>query len=124
MKKLYTDTRTLYINGNPVNYYCIGNLRYGEPATQKTPIEDFKELCDIRNAPGCWQFPIKVSRGFKKIKINGKVFRAEDVKDIYILKQSKERKEDYFSFYDLSKELSVPEFVEFCKNRGLSANCQ
>ena len=124
MKKIYSDTRTLYINGNPVNYYCIGNLRYGEPATQKTPVEDFKELCDIRNAPGCWQFPIKVSRGFKKIKINRKVFRAEDVKDIYILKQSKERKEDYFSFYDLSKELSAPEFVEFCKDRGLSVNCQ
>lgn len=122
MKKIYSDTRTLYINGNPVDYYCIGNLRYGEPITQKTPVEDFKELCDTRNATGC--FSIKVSRGFKKIKINGKVFRADDVKDIYILKQSKERKEDYFSFYDLSKELSAPEFVEFCKDRGLSVNCQ
>ena len=122
MKKLYTDTRTLYINSNPIDYYCIGNLRYGEPITQKTPVEDFKELCDIRNATGC--FSIKIFRGFKKIKINGRVFRAEDVKDIYILKQSKERKEDYFSFYDLSKELSVPEFVEFCKDRGLSVNCQ
>lgn len=122
MKKLYTDTRTLYINGNPVNYYCGWNLRYGEPATQKTPIEDFKELCDTRNAPGCWLHPIEVSRGFKKIKINKEVFRAEDVKDIYILKQSKERREDLLSFYDLSKKLSVPEFLEFCKDKGLEVN--
>ena len=117
MKKLYTDTRTLYINGNPVDYYCIGNLRYGEPITQKTPVEDFKELCDTRNATGC--FSIKIFRGFKKIKINGRVFRAEDVKDIYILKQSKERKESLLNFNDLSKELTVPEFIEFCKDRGL-----
>ena len=44
MKKLYTDTRTLYINGKPVNYCRIGNLRYGEPAMQKISIEDFKDL--------------------------------------------------------------------------------
>ena len=122
MKKIYTDARALYINGKPVNYYCIGNLRYGEPAMEKTSIEDFKDLCDIRNAPGCWQHPIKVSRGFKKIKINKEVFRAEDIKDIYILKRSKERKESHLSFYDLSKELSVPEFIEFCKDRGLEVN--
>ena len=124
MKKIYSDTRTLYINGNPVGCYRIGNLRYGEPETHKVPIEDFKKLYNIVEYYGYFSSPIKVSRGFKKIKINGKVFRAEDVKDIYILKQSKERKEDYFSFYDLSKELSVPEFIEFCKDRGLSVNCQ
>lgn len=124
MRKLYTDTRTLYINGDPVNYYCIGNLRYGEPIIEKTPVEDFKELCDIMNAPGCWQSPIKISRNFKKIKINKKVFRMEDVKDIYILKRSKERREDLTNFYNLSQKLSVPEFIEFCKDRGLSVNCR
>ena len=123
MKKLYKDTRTLYINGKPVNYYSIGNLRYGEPAMQKISIEDFKDLYSIESTFLMrWQHEIKVSLGFKKIKINKEVFRAEDVKEIYILKQSKERKEDYFSFYDLSKELSVPEFIEFCKDRGLSVN--
>ena len=47
MKKLYTDIRTLYINDKPVSYYYIENLRYGEPIVQKTPIEDFEELCNI-----------------------------------------------------------------------------
>ena len=125
MKKLYTDTRTLYINGKPVNYYRIGNLRYGEPAMQKISIEDFKDLYSIESTFLMrWQHEIKVSLGFKKIKINKEVFRARDVKDIYILKQSKERKESHLSFYDLSRELSVPEFVEFCKDKGLSVNCQ
>ena len=72
-KKLYTDTKTLYINGNPVDYYCIGNLRYGEPITQKTTLENLKDFYNIDNACGCWQFPIKISRNFKKIKINRKV---------------------------------------------------
>ena len=118
-KKLYTDTKTLYINGNPVDYYFIGNLRYGEPVTQKTTLENLKDFYNIDNACGCWQFPIKISRNFKKIKINRKVYRAEDVKDIYILRQSKERKESHTSFYTLSQRLSVPEFIEFCKDRGL-----
>ena len=118
-KKLYTDTKTLYINGNPVDYYFIGNLRYGEPITQKTTLENLKDFYNIDNAYGCWQFPIKVSRNFKKIKINRKVYRAEDIKDIYILRQSKERKEGHTSFYTLSQRLSAPEFIEFCKDRGL-----
>ena len=119
-KKLYTDTKTLYINGNPVDYCCIGNLRYGEqPITQKTTFENLKDFYNIDNAYGCWQFPIKVSRNFKKIKINRKVYRAEDIKDIYILRQSKERKEGHTSFYTLSQRLSAPEFIEFCKDRGL-----
>ena len=123
-KKLYTDTKTLYINGNPVDYCYIGNLRYGEPVTQKTTLENLKDFYNIDNACGCWQFPIKISRNFKKIKINRKVYRAEDVKDIYILRQSKERKEGHTSFYILSQRLSAPEFIEFCKDRGLSVNCQ
>ena len=119
-KKLYTDTKTLYINGNPVDYYCIGNLRYGEPITQKTTLENLEDFYNIDNACGCWQFPIKISRNFKKIKINRKVYRAEDVKDIYILRQSKERKESHTSFYILSQRLSASEFIEFCKDKGLS----
>ena len=123
-KKLYTDTKTLYINGNPVDYCYIGNLRYGEPVTQKTTLENLEDFYNIDNACGCWQFPIKISRNFKKIKINRKVYRAEDVKDIYILRQSKERKEGHTSFYILSQRLSAPEFIEFCKDRGLSVDCQ
>ena len=119
-KKLYTDTKTLYINGNPVDYCCIGNLRYGELITQKTTFENLEDFYNIDNAYGCWQFPIKISRNFKKIKINRKVYRAEDVKDIHILRQSKERKEGHTSFYNLSQKLSAPEFIEFCKDRGLS----
>ena len=119
-KKLYTDTKTLYINGNPVDYYYIGNLRYGEPVTQKTTLENLEDFYNIDNACGCWQFPIKISRNFKKIKINRKVYRAEDVKDIYILRQSKERKESHTSFYILSQRLSASEFIEFCKDKGLS----
>ena len=118
-KKLYTDTKTLYINGNPVDYCYIGNLRYGEPVTQKTTLENLEDFYNIDSAYGCWQFPIKVSRNFKKIKINRKVYRAEDVKDIYILRQSKEQKEGHTSFYNLSQRLSAPEFIEFCKDRGL-----
>ena len=118
-KKLYADTKTLYINGNPVDYCYIGNLRYGEPITQKTTLENLEDFYNIDNACGCWQFPIKISRNFKKIKINRKVYRAEDVKDIYILRQSKERKEGHTSFYILSQKLSAPEFIEFCKDRGL-----
>ena len=121
-KRLYADTKTLYINGNPVDYCYIGNLRYGEPVTQKTTLENLKDFYNIDNACGCWQFPIKISRNFKKIKINRKVYRAEDVKDIYILEQSKERREDLLSFYDLSKKLPVPEFIEFCKDKGLEVN--
>ena len=123
-KKLSTDTKTLYINGNPVDYCYIGNLRYGEPITQKTTFENLKDFYSIDNAYGHWQFPIKISRNFKRIKINRKVFHIEDVKDIYILKRSKERREDPTSFYTLSQKLSVPEFIEFCKDRGLSVNCQ
>ena len=123
-KKLYTDTKTLYINSNPVDYCYIGNLRYGEPVTQKTTLENLEDFYNIDNACGCWQFPIKISRNFKKIKINRKVYRAEDVKDIYILRQSKERKEGHTSFYILSQRLSAPEFIEFCKDRGLSVDCQ
>ena len=118
-KKLYADTKTLYINGNPVDYCYIGNLRYGEPITQKTTLENLEDFYNIYNAYGCWQFPIKISRNFKKIKINRKVYRAEDVKDIYILRQSKEQKEGHTSFYNLSQRLSAPEFIEFCKDRGL-----
>ena len=92
---------------------------------QKISIEDFKDLYSIESTFLMrWQHEIKVSLGFKKIKINKEVFRAGDVKDIYILKQSKARKESHLSFYDLSRELSVPEFVEFCKDKGLSVNCQ
>ena len=48
-KKLYADTKTLYINGNPVDYCYIGNLRYGEPVTQKTTLENLKDFYNIDN---------------------------------------------------------------------------
>ena len=123
-KKLYTDTRILYINDKPVNEYRFGNLRYGEPEAYKAPIEDFEKLYDVVEYYGLFRFPVKFYRRFKKIKIDGTIFRREDVKSIYLLGQSEELEEDRLNFLDLSKRLTVPEFIEFCKDRGLSVNCQ
>ena len=119
-KKLYTDTKTLYINGNPVDYYCIGNLRYGEPETYKVPIEDFKKLYSVVEYYGCFSLPVKFYRRFKKIKIDGTTFRREDIKSMYLLGQSEEIKEDRSNILELAKKLTVPEFIEFCKDKGLS----
>ena len=124
MKKLYTDIRTLYINDKPVSYYYIENLRYGEPIVQKTLVEDFKELCNIVDCYGYWCLPVKFYRGFKKIKIGKTTFPREDVNSIYLLKHSKELKEDHLNFLNLSKKLTVPEFIDFCKDKGLEvSNC-
>ena len=124
MKKLYTDTRTIYINDKPVGCYRIGNLRYGEPETHKVPIEDFKKLYDIVEYYGYYYLPVKFYRGFKKIKIDKTTFLREDVNSMYLLGQSEELKEDRLNFLELSRKLTVPEFIEFCKDRGLSVNCQ
>ena len=124
MKKLYTDIRTLYINDKPVSYYYIENLRYGEPIVQKTLVEDFKELCNIVDCYGYWCLSVKFYRGFKKIKIGKTTFPREDVNSIYLLKHSKELKEDHLNFLNLSKKLTVPEFIDFCKDKGLEvSNC-
>ena len=123
-KKLYTDTRTLYINDKPVNEYRFGNLRYGEPEAYKEPIEDFEKLYDVVEYYGCFRFPVKFYRGLKKIKIDGATFRREDIKSMYLSGQSEELEEDCLNFLKLSKKLTVPEFIEFCKDRGLSVNCQ
>ena len=73
---------------------------------------------------GCFSSPVKFYRGFKKIKIDGTTFRREDIKSMYLLGQSEELKEDRLNFLELSRRLTVPEFIEFCKDRGLSVNCQ
>ena len=124
MKKLYTDTRTLYINDKPVSEYRIGNLRYGEPETHKVLIEDFKKLYDIVEYYGHWCLPVKFYRGLKKIKVDGTTFLREDVNSMYLLGQSEELKEDRLNLLELSRKLTVPEFIEFCKDRGLGVNCQ
>ena len=118
-KRLYSDRRTLYINDRPVSEYRFGNLRYGEPETYKVPIEDFKKLYSIVEYYGFFSLPVKFYRGFKKIKIDGTTFRREDVKSMYLLGQSEELKEDHFKILELAKKLSAPEFIEFCKDRGL-----
>ena len=119
-KKLYTDRRTLYINDKPVSECRFGNLRYGEPKTYKVPIEDFKTLYNMVEYYGCFSSPVKFYRGFKKIKIDKTTFLREDVNSMYLLGQSEELKEDRLNFSDLSRKLTVPEFIEFCKDRGLS----
>ena len=124
MKKLYTDIRTLYINDRPVDECRFGNLRYGEPEIYKATIEDFKKLYDVEEYYGCFSSPIKFYRGLKKIKIDKTTFLREDVNSMYLLGQSEELKEDRLKFFDLSKRLTVPEFIEFCKDRGLSVNCK
>ena len=123
-KKLYTDRRTLYINDKPVSECRFGNLRYGEPKTYKVPIEDFKTLYNMVEYYGCFSSPVKFYRGFKKIKVDGTAFLIEDVNSMYLLGQSEELKEDRLNFLELSRKLTVPEFIEFCKDRGLSVNCQ
>lgn len=124
MKKLYTDTRTIYINDKPVSECRFGNLRYGEPETHKVPIEDFKTLYNMVEYYGCFSFPVKLYRGLKKIKIDGTTFLREDVNSMYLLGQSEELKEDRLNFLELSRKLTVPEFIEFCKDRGLSVSCR
>lgn len=124
MKKLYTDTRTIYINDKPVGCYRIGNLRYGEPETHKIPIEDFKTLYNTVEYYGCFSSPVKFYRGLRKIKVDGTTFLREDVNNMYLLGQSEELKEDRLNFLELSRKLTVPEFIEFCKDRGLGVNCQ
>lgn len=124
MKKLYTDTRTIYINDKPVGCYRIGNLRYGEPETHKVPIEDFKTLYNMVEYYGCFSSPVKFYKGLKKIKVDGTTFLREDVNSMYLLGQSEELKEDRLNFLELSRKLTVPEFIEFCKDRGLGVNCQ
>ena len=123
-KKLYTDRRTLYINDKPVSECRFGNLRYGEPKTYKVPIEDFNTLYNLVEYYGCFSSPVKFYRGFKKIKVDGTTFLREDVNSMYLLGQSEELKEDRLNFSDLSRKLTVPEFIEFCRDRGLSVNCQ
>ena len=123
-KRLYTDTRTIYINDKPVSECRFGNLRYGEPKTYKVPIEDFKTLYNMVEYYGCFSSPVKFYRGFKKIKIDKTIFLGEDVNSMYLLGQSEELKEDRLNFLDLSRKLTVPEFIEFCKDRGLSVSCQ
>ena len=118
-KSLYSDRRTLYINDRPVSEYRFGNLRYGEPETYKVPIEDFKKLYSVVEYYGFFSLPVKFYRRFKKIKIDGTTFRREDVKSMYLLGQSEELKEDHFKILELAKKLSAPEFIEFCKDRGL-----
>lgn len=118
-KRLYSDRRTLYINDRPVSEYRFGNLRYGEPETYKIPIEDFKKLYSVVEYYGFFSLPVKFYRRFKKIKIDGTTFRREDVKSMYLLGQSEELKEDHFKILELAKKLSAPEFIEFCKDRGL-----
>lgn len=124
MRKLYTDTRTIYINDKPVSECRFGNLRYGEPKTYKVPIEDFKTLYNMVEYYGCFSSPVKFYRGFKKIKIDKTTFLREDINSMYLLGQSEELKEDRLNFLELSRKLTVPEFIEFCKDRGLSVNCQ
>ena len=124
MKKLYTDTRTIYINEKPFSECRFGNLRYGEPKTYKVPIEDFKTLYNMVEYYGCFSSPVKFYRGFKKIKIDKTTFLREDINSMYLLGQSEELKEDRLNFLELSRKLTVPEFIEFCKDRGLSVNCQ
>ena len=119
-KRLHTDTRTIYINDKPVSECRFGNLRYGEPKTYKVPIEDFKTLYNMVEYYGCFSSPVKFYRGFKKIKIDRTTFRREDIKSMYLLGQSEELKEDRLNFLELSRKLVVPEFVEFCKDKGLS----
>lgn len=123
-KRLYTDTRTIYINDKPVSECRFGNLRYGEPKTYKVPIEDFKTLYNMVEYYGCFSSPVKFYRGFKKIKIDKTTFRRENIKSMYLLGQSEELKEDRLNFLELSRKLIVPEFVEFCKDRGLSVSYQ
>ncbi len=124
MKKLYTDTRTIYINDKPVSECRFGNLRYGEPKTYKVPIEDFNTLYNMVEYYGCFSSPVKFYRGLKKIKVDGTTFLREDINSMYLLGQSEELKEDRLNFLDLSRKLTVPEFIEFCKDRGLGVNCQ
>ena len=119
-KRLYTDTRTIYINDKPVSECRFGNLRYGEPETYKVPIEDFKTLYNIVEYYGCFSSPVTFYRRFKKIKIDGATFRREDIKSMYLLGQSEEIKEDRSNILELAKKLTVPEFIEFCKDKGLS----
>ena len=123
-KRLYTDRRTLYINDRPVSECRFGNLRYGESKTYKVPIEDFNTLYNMVEYYRCFSSPVKLYRGFKKIKIDKTTFLREDVNSMYLLGQSEELKEDRLNFSDLSRKLTVPEFIEFCKDRGLSVNCQ
>ena len=118
-KRLYSDRRTLYINDRPVSEYRFGNLRYGEPETYKVPIEDFKKLYSVVEYYGFFSLPVKFYRRFKKIKIDGTTFRREDIKSMCLLGQSEELKEDHFKILELAKKLSAPEFIEFCKDRGL-----
>ena len=118
-KKLYTDARTLYINGKPVSEHYFGNIRYGEPIAHNTPIVDFKDLYNTVSSCDIWHLSIRFCRGFKKIKLGGRTFRKEDVKDICISDRSEELREDCFSFVDLARRLTTPEFVEFCKDKGL-----
>ena len=118
-KKLYTDTRILYINDKPVNEYRFGNLRYGEPEAYRATIEDFEKLYDVVEYYGFFSLPVKFYRGLKKIKIDKTTLLREDVKSMYLLGQSEELKEDRFKFLELAKRLTTPEFIEFCKDRGL-----
>ena len=82
---MYTDRRTLYINDRPVSECRFGNLRYGESKTYKVPIEDFNTLYNMVEYYGCFSSPVKLYRGFKKIKIDKTTFLREDVSSMYLL---------------------------------------
>ena len=117
-KKLYVEVMTLYINGKAVES-DYKNLQYGEPKVEKFPIDSINSLHNIAIYCGKLYFAIKFYKNPKKIKVGGVIYSEDSIKDMYLQNEYLEIEEDKFTFADIMSRLSVPEFVDFCKDKGL-----
>ena len=118
-RRLYDAVLVLYINGKAVSQFYYNNLKYGEPEeSEPTPVADIR---DLYNKVGCdsYSFDLQFSRRFDKVKVRGSKYRSTDIKDMYLKIEYHDRKEELYDFLTLAKKLKVPEFIDFCKDKGL-----
>ena len=118
-RRLYDTVLVLYINGKAVTRYYYDNLRYGEPEeSEPTPVVDIR---DLYNKVGCdcCSLDIQFSRRLDKVKVRGSKYLSTDIEDMYLKTEYRDRREELYDFLTLAKKLRVPEFIDFCKDKGL-----
>lgn len=118
-RRLYDAVLVLYINGKAVSQFYYDNLKYGEPEeSEPTPVADIRDLYN-KAEDYSYSFDLQFSRRFDKVKVRGSKYRSTDIKDMYLKIEYHDRKEELYDFLTLAKKLRVPEFIDFCKDKGL-----
>lgn len=117
-RKLYVEVMTLYINGEAVES-DYRNTQYGEPKVEKFPIDSIDSLHNIAIYCGKLYFAVKFYKNPRKIKVGGVIYSEDSIKDMYLQNEYMEIDENKLTLTDIMSRLSVPEFINFCKDRGL-----